>query len=417
MPRPWSEETDDVPGFRVQENPMAPFGEVTVSPGNESAYPAFPDGGLGGESVGFEPGGVGSTWGKMMPDGNLGNERTFPGQQRLYPFFSERFTLPAPGSGTFPPSPQSVDISRLEVGGFRVGHEDTPGSNLAGDSMPTFGEGFDRPPYGDRPAGQTPFDESSSTGFQKFVPGSGDPGAASGRDGNPYWVSGAGNNSANPAMPVRYGFPVDQLADAKPTVGSSVSRLPVPYNPDGGPPPRSLRPGDPQKEDRFDGEIVVLPDGSAIKDEGSPTGYLLAPPSKPDLRDVAAKGRRIGEAYRAALANPETSAGALPYLALQLGLDLGHAGTYDYQRSGNRITGYTQYPRFFPIANVNVGLLGQQAGLPLEDLLTIAGRFAALFSSNADPNAPYGLDPKTLHYIKRGYEIGQTGVFDPPAAR
>ena len=40
-----------------------------------------------------------------------------------------------------------------------------------------------------------------------------------------------------------------------------------------------------------------------------------------------------------------------------------------------------------------------------------------LRSSNANPQAPYGLDPLTLHYIKRGYEIGQTGVFDRPATR
>ena len=325
--------------------------------------------------------------------------------------------MPVPGAGASPLLPQFGDVSPEDMPGFRVGYEDLPGFRLPDASMPTFGGGFDRPSYGDGPAGQTPFDESSSTGLQNFVQESGDPSAASGRDGNPYWGSGAGNKSANPAMPVQYGFPVDQLADTRPNVDSSVSPIPVPYNPDGGPPPRSLQPGEPQKEDKFDGEIVVLPDGSTIRDEGSPTGYLLAPPSKPDLRDVAAKGRRIGEAYRAALANPETSAGALPYLALQLGLDLGQAGTYDYQRSGNMITGYTQYPRFRPIANVNVGLLGQQAGLTLEEVLSVAGTFAGLRSSNANPQAPYGLDPLTLHYIKRGYEIGQTGVFDRPATR
>jgi hypothetical protein len=81
------------------------------------------------------------------------------------------------------------------------------------------------------------------------------------------------------------------------------------------------------------------------------------------------------------------------------------------------ITGYTQLPQFRPIANVNVGLLGQQAGLTLEETLDIAGTYARWRSSNADPNSPYGLDPKTLHYIKRGYEIGQSGMFDPPARR
>ena len=98
MPRPWSEEADDVPGFRVgdnetpgfrvQENPMAPFGEGPASPasGNENAYPAFPDGGLGGDGVGFEQDGIGSPWGEMMPDGSLGNEPTLPWAAKHRPF-------------------------------------------------------------------------------------------------------------------------------------------------------------------------------------------------------------------------------------------------------------------------------------------------------------------------------------------
>jgi hypothetical protein len=270
-------------------------------------------------------------------------------------------------------------------------------------------------------------------------------GAADRFFGNPYWSGGPNDRSINPITPVRYGLPFDPaarssavkgvqavralnapsqvgdresaLSDA-PNAGSSASPIPVQYNPDGGSPLPSSPPSqEPQKEDRSDGEIVVLPDGSTIKDEESPTGYIIAPMSKSDLRDVAAKGRRIGEAYRATLANPETSAGAFPYLALELGRHLGHAGTYDYQRSGNMITGYTQYPRFRPIANVNVGLLGQQAGLTLEEVLNIAGTFAGLRSSNANSNAPYGLDSQPLRYIKRGYEIGQSGVFAPPAAR
>ena len=101
----------------------------------------------------------------------------------------------------------------------------------------------------------------------------------------------------------------------------------------------------------------------------------------------------------------------------QMVVNAGQGGTYDHQRRGNMITGYTQLPQFRPIANVNVGLLAQQAGLTLDQTLDIAGTYARLRSSNADPNAPYGLDPQTLHYIKRGYEIGQTGMFDPPTRR
>jgi hypothetical protein len=138
---------------------------------------------------------------------------------------------------------------------------------------------------------------------------------------------------------------------------------------------------------------------------------------KADLHDVAAKGRGIGEIYRGMLANPATSAGALLYLYAALGLNAGQGGTYDHQRRGNMITGYTQLPQFRPIANVNVGLLGQQAGLTLEETLDIAGTYARLRSSNADASGLYGLDRRTLHYITRGYEIGRTGMFDAPARR
>lgn len=166
----------------------------------------------------------------------------------------------------------------------------------------------------------------------------------------------------------------------------------------------------PTQFDRSPGEIVVLPDGSTIADVESPTGYVMSP--KADLRDVASRGRRIGETYRAMLANPATGPGALLYLAAALGLDLGQGGTYDHQRRGNMITGYTQLRQFRPIANINVGLLGQQAGLALEEILGIAGAYARLRSSNADPGGLYRLDRRTLHYITRGYEIGQSGTFD-----
>ena len=190
----------------------------------------------------------------------------------------------------------------------------------------------------------------------------------------------------------------------------------VQYTPDGAPPPVSpSRPQGPARIDTSPGEIVVLPDGSTVWDGKSPTGYVMSP--KADLHDVAAKGRQIGEIYRGMLANPATSAGALLYLYAALGLNAGQGGTYDHQRRGNMITGYTQLPQFRPIANVNVGLLGQQAGLTLEETLDIAGRYARLRSSNADKTGLYGLDPRTLHYITRGHEIGRTGMFDAPARR
>ena len=164
-------------------------------------------------------------------------------------------------------------------------------------------------------------------------------------------------------------------------------------------------------KDPTPGIVVVLPDGSTIPDPKSSTGQVMAPVA--DLQTVAAKGREAGETFREMRKNPMKRAFADAYLLAILGLNVGQGGTFDHQRSGNRLTGYTQFPYFRPIANVNVGVFAQQAGLTLEQTLDIAGLYARNFSSNADPSKPYGLDPITLHYITQGYKIGQSGVFDP----
>ena len=253
--------------------------------------------------------------------------------------------------------------------------------------------------------------------------------------GNPYWPAERDHGMVGPIIPTGYGSPLPSAQlprpehgapdDSVPTTGelasgtgSPQSPITVQYKPEDAPPPLPASPPRTSPEiDTSPGEVVVLPDGSTIADTDlkSPTGYVMSP--KMDLHDVAAKGRQIGEVYRSMRANPATSGSALPYLYTALGLNVGQGGTYDHQRRGNMITGYTQLPQFRPIANVNVGLLGQQAGLTLEETLDIAGTYARWRSSNADPNSPYGLDPRTLHYIKRGYEIGQTGMLDPPARR
>jgi hypothetical protein len=46
------------------------------------------------------------------------------------------------------------------------------------------------------------------------------------------------------------------------------------------------------------------------------------------------------------LSSPEGAAAAFPYLATMLGLNVGHAGSFDYQRRGNKVTGYTQLRQF-----------------------------------------------------------------------
>ncbi len=178
--------------------------------------------------------------------------------------------------------------------------------------------------------------------------------------------------------------------------------------------PQAQQPGTSLKIDPSPGEAVVLPDGSTVADPSSATGKLMSPVA--DLATVAAAGRAAGTTFRAMLDNPETAAGAFPYLGTMLGVNLGHAGTFDYQRRGNMITGYTQLPQYAHVSNFNVGLFAQQAGLPLEQILWIAGRFACNFSANAKPSEPYCLHPEQLQYITMGYKTGQSGMFDPPAS-
>ena len=116
------------------------------------------------------------------------------------------------------------------------------------------------------------------------------------------------------------------------------------------------------------------------------------------------------------LDSPETAAAAFPYLATMLGVNLGHAGTFDYQRRGNMITGYTHLPQFAHVSNFNVGLFAQQAGLPLEQILWIAGKFACNRSNNAKEKEPYCLDPEhQRRYIEAGYQSGESGAFGRPS--
>jgi hypothetical protein len=154
------------------------------------------------------------------------------------------------------------------------------------------------------------------------------------------------------------------------------------------------------------GVAVQLPDGQNIPDPNSPTGKLMSPIA--DLSAVAAEGRRIGATYRSMLNDPMGTEGAPSFLAGSLGVNVGQGGAFDYQRQGNSIT---QLPQYRNVANVNVGLLSQQAGLTLNETLTIAGRFARIKSSNANPNAPYGLAPETAQFITTGFNLGKSGVF------
>lgn len=57
--------------------------------------------------------------------------------------------------------------------------------------------------------------------------------------------------------------------------------------------------------------------------------------------------------------NPKGFAGALPYLAIGLLLNVGYGGRFDYQRQGNHVTGFTQIPQYRDVSNFNVGLFSQ----------------------------------------------------------
>jgi hypothetical protein len=136
-----------------------------------------------------------------------------------------------------------------------------------------------------------------------------------------------------------------------------------------------------------------------------------------DLSAVAAAGRDTGATYRSLLSSPDTAPGALPYLVENLSANLGHGGLFDYQRKGNLLTGYTQFRQFRDVSNFNVGLFCQQAGMTLDETLSVAGKYAHILSSNARPDEPHGLDADTARFIAAGFNIGQSGAFNQPTSR
>ena len=160
------------------------------------------------------------------------------------------------------------------------------------------------------------------------------------------------------------------------------------------------------------GQPVMLPDGSYIPDRYSPTGHLMAPTA--DLAPVAAAGRQAGVIYRQMMVggDPVRVGLAQNYLIGSLGIHLGHAGLFDYQREGSIFTKYDQHRQWRNVSNVNVGLFCQQAGLPLDVTLSIAGTFAAAASNNRNWKAPFFLDPQTAEFIKLGYELGEARRFE-----
>lgn len=173
-------------------------------------------------------------------------------------------------------------------------------------------------------------------------------------------------------------------------------------------------PGSPQFEEAMTkavGHPVILPNGSTIADPNSDAGYLMSPVA--DLRPVAAAGRRARQQAEEMLQNPETAAGASPYLYAAAGMNVGQGGLFDYQREGNHVTGFRQYPHFRNVSNFNVGLFAHQAGWSLDHALKVSGAFSAV-AGTPDYDQPYYLKERTAEFIRKGFEAGASGIFDPP---
>jgi hypothetical protein len=107
--------------------------------------------------------------------------------------------------------------------------------------------------------------------------------------------------------------------------------------------------------------------------------------------------------------------GALLAFYANVGAHVGQRGIFDYQREGNHVTGFTSWLEYRHASNINVGLFCQQAGMTLDETLAMADRFSSLRSKNHKPDQPFRLDRQTAEFIKKGYEFGESGGFEPPA--
>ena len=177
-------------------------------------------------------------------------------------------------------------------------------------------------------------------------------------------------------------------------------------------------PGTPSTPPAFE---VRLPDGSFVDDVHktpyNQTGHLLAPVA--DLSHIAQAGREAGGDYRELLKNPDGGLTAQQYMAIVLGDHFRQGGIFDYQRAWDEGVkgGFRQLPQFRHVANFNIGLYAQQAGLPLDETLGIAGLYAWWKSKNYASGAPYGIDPEDTEFITKGFQAGASGVFDQRARR
>ena len=150
---------------------------------------------------------------------------------------------------------------------------------------------------------------------------------------------------------------------------------------------------------------VKLPNGAYVYDPNSPNGYLMAPIS--DLSNVAAAGKALRQEWKDDLKGTHVRA-AIQALYGGLKGGVGHNGDFDYQRATLVSGSLQQLRQFRDVSNFDVGLLGQQAGLSLTEVLNLAGDYARENKTlNYKPNEPYGLDPRTMEWEVIGYDLGE----------
>ncbi|MSP75812.1 MAG: hypothetical protein EXR12_06720 [Rhodospirillaceae bacterium] len=162
-----------------------------------------------------------------------------------------------------------------------------------------------------------------------------------------------------------------------------------------------------------EGTPVILPNGKTVPNEYSRTRVLMSPFE--DLKGVAEAGRETLKSLVANWLNDPLKVEEVFKSAVELTRkELGQGGRLDYQRlwiPDDSAPDYLQLPQFRDVSNFNVGLFTQQAWVPLETTLMIAGEYAKRHSSNYMADQRYGLDPRTRQWIERGYKIGKTGMF------
>lgn len=165
------------------------------------------------------------------------------------------------------------------------------------------------------------------------------------------------------------------------------------------------------KKSNAPGVPVKLPNGKTVQDP-----YTHQPLMSPtaDLSDVVARGKQIKSDVMLVIGYGQdlTNITGAIQLRDELKQAVAQNGDFDYQRTTLAAGDLQQLPQFRDVSNFNVGLIGQQAGLSLDTLLQIVGNYAKGNSSNARPDQPYGLDPRTRDLTILGYQTGASGVYD-----